>query len=202
MSKIKYYMVRAGHGYWQPTQRMKQLGFQPLACGPDGPGAWRIAEAANKEWQEARKAQVSGAQDLDALERKADRVGHIYFICLDDRVKIGYSRKPFSRLADLMTGFARPPQMTVILRGRPRDEKALHQRYAPFRQQGEWFALTATMRREMLRFSSFETIEDALKAGPEPEQSLNGFKIVQTFQPKSRNADSASGCNSERKWRE
>ena len=44
--KIRNYQVRRnGRGFWEPTPRMRALGFRSVPCGPDGPDAWAIAEA-------------------------------------------------------------------------------------------------------------------------------------------------------------
>jgi hypothetical protein len=53
--EIKYYSVKKGRGFWQPTQRMRELGFQPVSCGPDGPAAWETARQWNERWQAARR---------------------------------------------------------------------------------------------------------------------------------------------------
>lgn len=54
--KIRYYSVRKGRGYWQPTAAMRALGFRPVSCGPDGPSAWAKAEELNAAW-DARAVQ-------------------------------------------------------------------------------------------------------------------------------------------------
>ena len=44
MSSIKHrhYIVKRGKGFWQPTPKMKSLGFFPVPCGPDDiPVPWR-----------------------------------------------------------------------------------------------------------------------------------------------------------------
>lgn len=56
--KIRYYCVRKGRGYWQPTREMRALGFRPLACGPDGPSAWAKAEEMNAAWDRRAEQQV------------------------------------------------------------------------------------------------------------------------------------------------
>lgn len=48
--KIRYYVVKKGRGYWQPTPEMRTLGFRPTSCGPDGPSAWAKAETLNAAW--------------------------------------------------------------------------------------------------------------------------------------------------------
>lgn len=56
--KVRYYSVRKGRGYWQPTPAMRALGFRPLSCGPDGPSAWEKAEEMNRLWDK-RSEQVA-----------------------------------------------------------------------------------------------------------------------------------------------
>jgi hypothetical protein len=62
--KIPYYvtktwMTKDGRkvvkGYWQPTKRMKRLGFQSVDCGIDGPNAHKLAGLWNEKWQWARR---------------------------------------------------------------------------------------------------------------------------------------------------
>lgn len=59
---IPYYVVRERHGrrlgYWQPTARMKALGFAVVACGEDGPDAWKSA----KKWADAWDAVRTGRE--------------------------------------------------------------------------------------------------------------------------------------------
>ena len=190
--KIRYYSVRAGNGYWQPTPKMRRLGFEPIPCGPDGPTAWRIAEEANRRWQAVRGGADAKAVTPQESETLADRLGHVYVIFSGDRVKIGFSRKPFARIGDLMTGFAAPPRMVIVFRGRPRDEKALHARFAAHRASGEWFRLTAALQREIMRLSTFETLSEALRQGTKPEQSLNEFRQGRSRSDNVENVDFSS----------
>lgn len=50
--KIPYYVVINGRGFWQPKPRMREAGFKPVACGPDGPEAWRKAADCLARWKE------------------------------------------------------------------------------------------------------------------------------------------------------
>lgn len=62
--KIRYYKVkRGGRGFWQPTPTMKAHGFGSVPCGPDGPGAWALAEEWNRRWDLTR----SGAAPSPAM---------------------------------------------------------------------------------------------------------------------------------------
>lgn len=72
--RIAYYSVRGGRGFWQPTKAMRAKGFLPVACGLDGPSAWKVAEEWNKRWQAARRGEsvkipLAGARpdDPDSL---------------------------------------------------------------------------------------------------------------------------------------
>ncbi len=53
--KVRYYAVRNGRGYWQPTKAMRAAGFQLISLGPDGPAAWLGAEKLNAEWDVVRR---------------------------------------------------------------------------------------------------------------------------------------------------
>lgn len=50
--KIPYYVVKSGRGFWQPTRAMREAGFESIACGPDGPDAWRKAADCLARWKE------------------------------------------------------------------------------------------------------------------------------------------------------
>jgi len=53
-TRPRYYVVKRGRGFWQPTPRMRALGFRAVACGLDGPEAWALAEMANRHWDAVR----------------------------------------------------------------------------------------------------------------------------------------------------
>jgi len=53
--KVPYYRIVRGNGFWEPTKQMREAGLTALACGPDGPDAWRKAQDRNKEWADLRK---------------------------------------------------------------------------------------------------------------------------------------------------
>jgi hypothetical protein len=56
--KIRHYVVKRNrHGFWQPTKKMRRLGFCSVPCGKDGPEAWRIAEQWNDRWDKTRRGE-------------------------------------------------------------------------------------------------------------------------------------------------
>lgn len=64
--RIPYYVVIKGRGYWRPTKAMRARGFRIVACGPDGPEAWRVAATWAARWQRAR----TGQEPDPTLERR------------------------------------------------------------------------------------------------------------------------------------
>ncbi|WP_424363563.1 tyrosine-type recombinase/integrase [Methylocystis parvus] len=66
--RVPYYRVVRGNGFWQPTREMRAAGLEALACGPDGPEAWRKAQARNKEWQ-AIKAKARAKPSMPLAPR-------------------------------------------------------------------------------------------------------------------------------------
>jgi hypothetical protein len=53
--RIPYYRVKRGNGFWEPTREMREAGLEALACGPDGPDAWRKAQERNVAWSVLKK---------------------------------------------------------------------------------------------------------------------------------------------------
>ena len=56
--KLRYYVVKKGKGFWQPTRVMRKVGFISVPCGVDGPEAWVIAEQWNLRWDKARRGEA------------------------------------------------------------------------------------------------------------------------------------------------
>lgn len=57
-----YRVKKNGRGYWEPTRTMREAGFQPIACGVDGPLAWAKASKADDAWQDYRRGIVPEAE--------------------------------------------------------------------------------------------------------------------------------------------
>lgn len=139
--ELRYYRVMKGHGYWCPTPKMRAMGFENVRCGPDGEAARNIAKGWNQRWQEVRKRPTTTHSDK----------GFVYFLLSDNRVKIGFTNAGVSRLAGLTTGMSAKVDSFLLLPGTRSDEKRLHQRFTPYRQQGEWFAAARPIRLTMMR---------------------------------------------------
>lgn len=139
---IPYYAVRNGNGFWEPRGRMRALGFQPCACGPDGPTAWERAKALNRQWQKVRLNQ----QDAPGLPQG----GYVYFLQSGNRVKIGFSKNPFTRGAQHRTAMSAPVDLMIAVQATRQDERELHARLADYRVLGEWFAADEPVIAAML----------------------------------------------------
>lgn len=66
----------------------------------------------------------------------------VYFAEADGRVKIGWSKKVASRVAQLQTANAVPLRLLGVIPGGRALERQLHERFAPARLSGEWFEAT------------------------------------------------------------
>ena len=62
----RYYVVKRGRGYWQPTAPMRALGFYSVPCGPDGPEAHAIAQQWNAKWEVAREGHAASDAAITA----------------------------------------------------------------------------------------------------------------------------------------
>lgn len=83
------------------------------------------------------------AMERDLAERDGSSV---YFAEADGRVKIGWSSKVATRIAQLQTGNASPIRLLAIEPGGRALERQLHERFADARVGGEWFALTPDLQ--------------------------------------------------------
>lgn len=52
--RIRFYVVRGGKAYWQPSSRMRKAGFEGRPLGPDGPAAIAEAERLTAQWDAHR----------------------------------------------------------------------------------------------------------------------------------------------------
>lgn len=60
-------------GFWEPTKKMRALGFQSVPCGRDGPAAWAIAKEWDARWQRARRGlEPAPARVLEAKNLSPD----------------------------------------------------------------------------------------------------------------------------------
>lgn len=154
MSPVPYYWVnpKNNRAYWKPNKRMMGHGFGSVALGYAGPEA----EALAQQWTERhRAARREDPLALGArLSSRTDEQQYVYFLQVTDRIKIGASKRPFLRLQDLAAGAHGPVGRVVVVRGTPRDEKRLHDRFSAYRSGGEWFVASRPLILTMGRCAS------------------------------------------------
>jgi hypothetical protein len=153
--KIKYYVVKKGFGYWVTTPKMRALGFSSVACGHDGLAARSTAQTWNARWQTSRR---TGSKS--AALRESRQNGYVYFLRIGDRIKIGWSARPFVRAAGIKTDLSSPLDALAAFRGTKLDERRLHRQFAAFRTSGEWFACNAKLSRFLARAMAIGKIDD------------------------------------------
>jgi hypothetical protein len=71
--KIRHYVVKRRHGFWQPTRPMRALGFYSVPCGVDGPDAWAIAERWNARWDKTRRGEAPSPAMVEADNLSPER---------------------------------------------------------------------------------------------------------------------------------
>ena len=153
--RIPFYRVVRGNGFWEPTARMKLLGFSAVPCGPDGDEARQIASVWNERWQASRQQIKRTGSGLSASSKS----GYVYFLRLPTRVKIGFSTNPFTRTGQMKTGLPDQVLSMVAVRGTKAEERKVHLRLAPFRQSGEWFVAAAVVLQEMSRAAVYGSVD-------------------------------------------
>lgn len=146
---ILYYRVnpKNNRAYWCPTKSMRRVGFNLVALGFDGPEARDEAQKWNARWHEALKERGPRAMPRDG--RDPPGRSFVYFIQVDDRVKIGVSTRPFTRLKSISGSAHGVMQAVVLVRGTREDEGRMHRRFARYRTNGEWFVASPALQRVM-----------------------------------------------------
>jgi hypothetical protein len=150
---VLFYRVQPknGRAYWCPTPRMQELGFEVKALGPDGPEARAEAADLTAKWHEALKEDRANRP-----RRPRDRAGrpaaapsgarsYVYFLQVGDRIKIGVSWGPLSRVSSIAGSAHAPISKVVIVPGNRADERRLHRQFERYRSNGEWFEAKAPL---------------------------------------------------------
>ncbi len=75
--------------------------------------------------------------------------GFVYFILVDDRIKIGYSTDVEKRVATLQTASGSRFETVTYRKGGRAMEARYHRRWADQRLSGEWFTATPELLAEM-----------------------------------------------------
>jgi len=179
--QIPYYRVLGRRGkkyaYWCPNKRMKSLGFEVTALGPDGPEARTLAAELVGRWREVQ-SENPGRLGVRVLPRGAREetaahyVYYVYFLRVGQKVKIGTSRTPISRVSSLATSIPDQIDQLVVVRGGRADEKRLHRRFKCHRTHGEWFAASVTLQHTIIRCAAAGVVVHDDDGGPNRERGV------------------------------
>lgn len=108
----------------------------------------------------ATKREAAAYEDQLRAEREAKNArpeSFVYFArrgTSKSRVKIGFAKDPFKRLAMLQTGADERLNIIALLPGTPADERAIHREFADCRIIGEWFIVDAALRGRIKRIQA------------------------------------------------
>lgn len=83
-----------------------------------------------------------------------ERTGFVYWILAGEFVKIGFSQKPYARIADLQTANGHQLRLLLTVPGTHADEQAAHAKFNRKRVAGEWFTFDDEMRVEAIRLGA------------------------------------------------
>ena len=164
MTKIPYYWVKSGRAYWRPNKRMMSLGFGCVSLGIAGAEAEEQAQLWNARWQAQRK-------DPDEISKRRLRIveggdaAYVYFLQIADRIKIGSSRSPLTRIQRIAAGSHSRPARVLVVAGNRADEKRLHTRFKAYHTNGEWFVASHPL---LLTISRCAMAGQVVHDGPNP----------------------------------
>lgn len=92
---------------------------------------------------------------------------YIYYVAdtVNDVVKVGISRNPWSRVKDLQTGSASKFELLATLKTDERSERLIHEKLDSVRVKGEWFSRCEALNTLIDKVSSKEIVsyEDAVE---------------------------------------
>jgi hypothetical protein len=74
--------------------------------------------------------------------------GYVYYAQLGDSVKIGFSKNPWARMGDLRVT-APTIKLLAIEPGTIEDEQMRHQQFGAYRDKGEWFTLSESIKEHI-----------------------------------------------------
>ena len=107
-------------------------------------GGWRVINYARYRREGLRAAATEVKREYRAGERADARSGMVYFARSGNRIKIGFSKNPWARVAELRTA---APDIVLLgsVSGTEDDESAFHVRFKSYCVGGEWFRADDTL---------------------------------------------------------
>ena len=173
---IPYYRVNPANkrAYWCPSWRMRKFGFEVRALGVDGPEARQLSQEWTAKWHAARK-EPSGTlgpwkppEPAKQPPEPNSKKQYVYFLRVGERIKIGVSRSPLSRLHTILEYATDRFTQAVIVRGNRSDENRLHRRFKNYQSRGEWYRACRPLQLTIMRCAAAgAVVHDEAEAGTE-----------------------------------
>lgn len=80
--------------------------------------------------------------------------GYVYFVAMGDHLKIGFAKNVKKRVADLQVGSPVPLEIVHVHGGSREDEIRLHEQFARYSANGEWFEKAPDIMRLIARLKT------------------------------------------------
>lgn len=132
--------------YWTCSAKLAKAGYpiktRRLWSGPLGsePNAEEMAAIAEQCKQLQHEMLDWSLRPRARLRLRVQRKsGYVYFVQLDDMIKIGFAVEPKKRIRALQIGTPHELKILAMFEGNPRLEAQIHARFARLRHKGEWF---------------------------------------------------------------
>lgn len=115
-----------------------------------------VAEIQPQILQKQGEARMAGRVLRPApAPRLTNEGGFVYFLRSGERIKIGFSKNPFARGQQLMTGMSHGVHSFTFVPGTEREERRAHHALSRYRQSGEWFDCHPNVLKVVLRSLTF-----------------------------------------------
>lgn len=97
---------------------------------------WKSLETAQQRAEYIEQRYATSGPDFERQQQRAYAYGrgYVYFIRFSERIKIGWSRAPHKRIANLPFD-----EVLAVVPGTIQQERRYHERFAHLRTTGEWF---------------------------------------------------------------
>lgn len=142
---------------------------------------WRIVN-----WQHYRVGMKQKLEDLQERVEAQPVKGYVYYASSVDasRVKIGFSKNPWSRVAELKVAI---PSISIIAiePGTTETERHRHAMFSELRLDGEWFKIDSRLAQHITTLSSVATVGPTTPPSPSPSPSptqIHSSEIVRIYE--------------------
>lgn len=155
---IRHFHWRDGRPRWIADRTARDLGFKGKDL-KDEEGNWMALRPAMAAAERINAVLDASRSDTGRISRRSptdsdpDNMlpGYVYFIWAGNRVKVGFSANPFSRLSSLKTSISSPIEKFIVVPGTMAAEQRLHRRFEKHHSHGEWFKPTKAMEQVIAR---------------------------------------------------